>query len=45
MIDYNEDRRQLQVDRLIEDFIAECEEQAAKLEVTVTITSQSLSDD
>ena len=35
MIDYNEDRRQLQVDRLIEDFIAECEEQAAKLEVTV----------
>ena len=34
MIDYNEDRRQLQVDRLIEDFIAECE-QAAKLEVTV----------
>ena len=35
MIDYNEDRRQLQVDRMIEDFIAECEEQAAKLEVTV----------
>ena len=35
MIDYNEDRRQLQVDRLIEDFIAECEEEAAKLEVTV----------
>ena len=23
MIDYNEDRRQLQVDRLIEDFIAD----------------------
>ena len=35
MIDYNEDRRQLQVDRMIEDFIAECEEEAAKLEVTV----------
>ena len=35
MIDYNEDRRQLQVDRLIEDFIAECEKEAAKLEVTV----------
>ena len=35
MIDYNEDRRQLQVDRMIEDFIAECEEQASKLEVTV----------
>tara|TARA_B100002019_G_scaffold283067_1_gene289020 strand:+ start:437 stop:568 length:132 start_codon:yes stop_codon:yes gene_type:complete len=35
MIDYNEDRRQLQVDRMIEDFIAECEKEAAKLEVTV----------
>ena len=35
MIDYNEDRRQLQVDRMIEDFIAECEEEAAKLGVTV----------
>ena len=35
MIDYNEDRRQLQVDRLIEDFIAECEKEAVKLEVTV----------
>ena len=35
MIDYNEDRRQLQVDRMIEDFIAECEKEATKLEVTV----------
>ena len=35
MIDYNEDRRQLQVDRMIEDFIAECEREAAKLEITV----------
>ena len=35
MIDYNEDRRQLQVDRMIDDFIAECEKEAAKLEITV----------
>ena len=35
MIDYNEDRRQLQVDRMIDDFITECEKEAAKLEVTV----------
>ena len=35
MIDYNDERRQLQVDRMIDDFIAECEKEAAKLEVTV----------
>ena len=35
MIDYNDDRRQLQVDRMIDDFIAECEKEAAKLEITV----------
>ena len=35
MIDYNDDRKQLQVDRRIDDFIAECEKEAAKLEVTV----------
>ncbi len=35
MIDYNEDRRHLQVDRMIDDFIAECEKEAAKLEITV----------
>ena len=35
MIDYNDERRHLQVDRMIDDFIAECEEEAEKLEVTV----------
>ena len=27
MIDYNDERRQLEVDRMIDDFIAECEEE------------------
>ena len=35
MIEYNEDQKDLQVDRMIEDFIEECEREAAKLEVTV----------
>jgi len=35
MIDYNDDRKQLQVDRMIDDFIVECEKEAAKLEITV----------
>ena len=36
MIEYNDDRKELQVDRMIDDFIAECEIEAAKvLEVTV----------
>ena len=35
MIEYNEDRKDLQVDRWIDDFIAECEKEAEKLEVTV----------
>ena len=35
MIDYNDDRKHLQVDRMIDDFIAECEEEAAKLKITV----------
>ena len=35
MIEYNEDRKDLQVDRWIDDFIAECEKEAAKLKVTV----------
>ena len=35
MIEYNEDQRDLQVDRMIEDFIEECEREAAKLEITV----------
>ena len=43
MIDYNEDRRQLQVDRMIEDFIAECEERAKKLEVTDYYIAEFLS--
>ena len=35
MIDYNEDRKELQTERMIDDFIAECEREAAKLEITV----------
>ena len=35
MIDYNDDRKELQTERMIDDFIAECEREAAKLEVTV----------
>ena len=35
MIDYNEDRKEMQTERMIDDFIADCELEAAKLEVTV----------
>ena len=35
MIEYNEDRKEMQVDRMLDDFIEECEIEAAKLEVTV----------
>jgi hypothetical protein len=35
MIEYNEDRKELQAERMIDDFIAQCEEEAAKLEITV----------
>lgn len=35
MIDYNEDRKDMQVDRMIDDFIEDCEREAAKLEITV----------
>jgi hypothetical protein len=35
MIEYNKDRKDLQVDRMLDDFIAECEIEAAKYEVTV----------
>ena len=35
MIDYNEDRKDLQVDKLHEDLVVELEEQAAALSVTV----------
>jgi len=35
MIEYNEERKEMQVDRMLDDFIAECEIEAAKLEITV----------
>ena len=35
MINYDEERQDLQVERWIDNFIAECEIEAAKLEVTV----------
>jgi hypothetical protein len=35
MIDYNEDRKDLQVDKLHEDLVVELEEKAAALCVTV----------
>ena len=35
MIEYNEERKEMHVDRMIDDFIAECEVEAAKLEITV----------
>ena len=35
MIDYDDDRKEFHVERMIDDFIAECEIEAAKMEVTV----------
>ena len=35
MIDYNEDRKDMQVERMIDDFIEDCEREASKLEITV----------
>jgi hypothetical protein len=35
MIEYNEERQEMQVERWIDDFIADCEKEAAKLEITV----------
>jgi hypothetical protein len=35
MIDYNEDRKDLQIDRLHEDIVAELEAEAEKINVTV----------
>jgi len=35
MIDYNENRKDLQVDKLFEDFIEDCEREASRLEITV----------
>jgi hypothetical protein len=35
MIDYNEDRKDLQIDRLHQDLVAELEREASLLEITV----------
>jgi hypothetical protein len=35
MIDYNEDRKDLQIDKLHQDLVVELEEKAAALSVTV----------
>jgi len=35
MINYDDERQELQTERMIDDFIAECEREAAKLEITV----------
>ena len=44
MIEYNDDRKELQVDRMIDDFIAECEIEAANLKLPLIITLQSFCD-
>jgi hypothetical protein len=35
MIDYDDDRKELQTERLIDNFIEDCEREAARLEITV----------
>jgi hypothetical protein len=35
MIDYDDDRKDLQTERLIDNFIEDCEREAARLEITV----------
>ena len=35
MIEYSDDRRDLQTERLIDNFIEDCEREAARLEITV----------
>ena len=35
MIEYNKDRKDLQVDKLFEDFIEECEKKASELQIPV----------
>jgi hypothetical protein len=35
MIEYSDDRRDLQTERLIDNFIEDCEKKAAELEITV----------
>jgi hypothetical protein len=35
MIEYDDDRKELQTERLIDNFIEDCEREAARLEITV----------
>jgi hypothetical protein len=35
MIEYSDDRRDLQTERLIDNFIEDCEREAARLEISV----------
>jgi hypothetical protein len=35
MIEYDENRKNMQVERMLDDFIEECEREAARLEITV----------
>jgi hypothetical protein len=35
MIEYDENRKDMQVERMLDDFIEECEREAARLEITV----------
>ena len=35
MIDYDDDSKDLQTERLIDNFIEDCEREAARLEITV----------
>ena len=35
MIEYNENRKDMQVERMLDDFIEECEREASRLEITV----------
>jgi len=35
MIDYDDDRKELQTERLIDNFIEDCEREATRLEITV----------
>lgn len=35
MIEYNKDRKDMQVDKMFEDFLEDCEKKAAELEITV----------
>ena len=35
MIEYDDDRKELQTERLIDNFIEDCEREAARLEITI----------